>query len=432
MNEAKNLRNQTVTRVYPAVFITASLGGLSFLAFSNGLLLAYFSRLEISSSEILLLLALPSILQFMLVLVFSYLSDRVGKKLIGATGLFCSASAFYLFWQAGFSEGFWRHSFSVAGVVFFGIGTAMSFSNWFALLHPLIPQQIRGRFFGRLRLTWQGFGFLFSLLVFYLLEQNPGLEVYHWVLGFLVLFLMVRIPIFWSIPEVEKSSPSKESFFQALVKVLRIPGYLPFCAYCFIIMLFTGACPMIFSLLEKDVLGFSDDRIVLIGNLMALGGMLGFVLGGRMVDRFGTKYVFLCCHFGFSAVLLLVLTRGILMISPLFLMALLTGAFGMIQAASGIAMTSETLSLITSENKSLSTGLWMTLYTGGTGLSGTLFSQLLKLGVFSNEWSWMGNPMSVYDGLLLICGGMILLLTVTLGLIPSMIRRKAEWIPQVS
>ena len=70
----------------------------------------------------------------------------------------------------------------------------------------------------------------------------------------------------------------------------------------------------------------------------------------------------------------------------------------MIQAASGIAMTSETLSLIPSENKSLSTGLWMTLYTGGTGLSGTLFSQLLKLGVFSNEWSWMGNPMGIWSG----------------------------------
>ncbi len=227
MTEAKNSRNQTVTRVYPAVFITASLGGLSFLAFSNGLLLAYFSRLEISSSEILLLLALPSILQFMLVLVFSYLSDRVGKKLIGATGLFCSASAFYLFWQAGFSEGFWRHSFSVAGVVFFGIGTAMSFSNWFALLHPLIPQQIRGRFFGRLRLTWQGFGFLFSLLVFYLLEQNPGLEVYHWVLGFLVLFLMVRIPIFWSIPEVEKQF-FQRVFFSGTGEGSQDPGVSPF------------------------------------------------------------------------------------------------------------------------------------------------------------------------------------------------------------
>ncbi len=227
MTEAKNSRNQTVTRVYPAVFITASLGGLSFLAFSNGLLLAYFSRLEISSSEILLLLALPSILQFMLVLVFSYLSDRVGKKLIGATGLFCSASAFYLFWQAGFSEGFWRHSFSVVGVFFFGIGMAMSFSNWFAMLHPLIPQQIRGRFFGRLRLTWQGFGFLFSLLVFYLLEQNPGLEVYHWVLGFLVLFLMVRIPIFWSIPEVEKQF-FQRVFFSGTGEGSQDPGVSPF------------------------------------------------------------------------------------------------------------------------------------------------------------------------------------------------------------
>ena len=84
---------------------------------------------------------------------------------------------------------------------------------------------------------------------------------------------------------------------------------------------------MIFSLLEKDILGFSDDRIVLIGNLMALGGMLGFVLGGRMLDRFGTKYVFLCCHFGFSAVLLLVLTRGILMISPFFFNGIVNSSF---------------------------------------------------------------------------------------------------------
>ena len=187
-----------------------------------------------------------------------------------------------------------------------------------------------------------------------------------------------------------------------MVKVLRIPGYLLFAPIVFFDALYRRL-PMIFSLLEKDVLGFSDDRIVLIGNLMALGGMLGFVLGD--VWWTGSEQVcFLCCHFRFSAVLLLVLTRGILMISPLFLMALLTGAFGMIQAASGIAMISETLSLITSENKSLSTGLWMTLY----GWYRTFRNPLQptpKLGVFSNEWSWIGNPMSVYDGLLLICGG---------------------------
>ena len=130
--------------------------------------------------------------------------------------------------------------------------------------------------------------------------------------------------------------------------------------------------------------------------------------------------------------MLLVLMRSILPMSPFILMGLLTAGFGLVQGASGIAMTTETLSLIPAKNKSLSSGLWMTLYTGGTGLSGVVFSQLLKLGVFNSSWSWMGNSLSDYDGLLLLCGGMILLMTVTLGLIPSMIRQKAEWIPQVS
>ena len=115
MTEDVNRQNNKASRIYPAIFMTASLGGLSFLAFNNGFLLAYFSRLKIASSEILFLLALPSILQFLLVLIFSYLSDRVGKKVIGASGLLCSASAFYLFWQAGFIEGFWRHGLTVMG-----------------------------------------------------------------------------------------------------------------------------------------------------------------------------------------------------------------------------------------------------------------------------------------------------------------------------
>ena len=117
MNEAKNLRNQTVTRVYPAVFITASLGGLSFLAFSNGLLLAYFSRLEISSSEILLLLALPSILQFMLVLVFSYFRTGSARNWSGQQAYSAQQAHFIFFGRLVSAKGFgdtvfqWREWF---------------------------------------------------------------------------------------------------------------------------------------------------------------------------------------------------------------------------------------------------------------------------------------------------------------------------------
>ena len=95
---------QSRSSIYRSILITASLGGLSFLAFNNGLLLAYFSRLGINSSQILFLLALPAILQFLLIIFFSYLSDWFGKKVVGALGLIFSMCAFLFFWQAGFME----------------------------------------------------------------------------------------------------------------------------------------------------------------------------------------------------------------------------------------------------------------------------------------------------------------------------------------
>ena len=149
-----------------------------------------------------------------------------------------------------------------------------------------------------------------------------------------------------------------------------------------------------------------------------------------MVDRLGTKYVFLCCHFGFATILFLFLWRALFPGKVQIIVGILTILFGMVQAASSIAMTSETLVLIPVENKSLATGLWFTLYSGGTGLSGVLSGQALELGLLSDSWTWLGQHMSRYDGLLLFCVTMVLLMTVTLGLIPSFIKKTpAGWIP---
>ena len=173
--------------------------------------------------------------------------------------------------------------------------------------------------------------------------------------------------------------------------------------------------------------------MVFIGNLLVVGALAGFILGGRLVDRFGTKYVFLWCHFGFGLILFLFLWRDVFPGEVQIIVGILTILFGMVQAASSIAMTSETLVLIPVENKSLATGLWFTLYSGGIGLSGVLSGQALELGLLSDSWSWFGQAMSRYDGLLMLCGSMVLLMTVTLGLIPSVIQKTpAGWIPQGS
>ena len=44
MTEEVNVRNQTVTRVYPAVFITASLGGLSFFCIQQRIVTGLFFK----------------------------------------------------------------------------------------------------------------------------------------------------------------------------------------------------------------------------------------------------------------------------------------------------------------------------------------------------------------------------------------------------
>ena len=413
------------------ILLTASLGGLAFLSFNNGLLLAYFSYLNVPSATILLLLASMPLTQFVFMLPLSFLADFLGKKFIGNIGLIFSLFGFILLILASILPENFNIWIIGVGIVLFGLGTAMNMGNWFALLHPIIPEKIRGRFFGRLRLTWQSLGIVLTLLFIYMLEQFPYLRMYQAVLIIVSIFLTARILFYQHIPELEKPVPPKESFLKTLINVIAIPDYISFCSYCFLLTFFTTACPQIFSLIEKDVLSFTKTEIVFIGNLLIVGALAGFVIGGRMVDKLGTKYVFMFCHFGFGAIIILFLLRSLLPGKIIVIVGILTLLFGLVQAASGIAMTSETLVLTPKENKSLAIGLWLTLINAGAGLSGMISSTALELNLINPEWSLFGLQMNSYDGLLLMFGTMVLLMTVTLGLIPSMIKKTpAAWIPQ--
>ena len=126
----------------------------------------------------------------------------------------------------------------------------------------------------------------------------------------------------------------------------------------------------------------------------------------------------------------LFLLRDTFKFEYIFFVGTLTILFGIVQAASSIAMTSETLVIIPEANKSLAVGLWFTLFSGGTGLSGILSGKALELKVFSASWTLLGQNMTSYDVILLIFATMVLLMTVTLGLIPSFIKKTpAQWIP---
>ena len=170
MTEAERKKAMTM------ILFTASLGGLAFLSFNNGLLLAYFSYLNVPSATILLLLASMPLTQFVFMLPLSFLADFLGKKFIGNIGLIFSLFGFILLIFASILPEIFNIWIIGLGIVLFGLGNAMNMGNWFALLHPIIPEKIRGRFFGRLRLTWQSLGIVFNFVIHIHAGAVPKLE----------------------------------------------------------------------------------------------------------------------------------------------------------------------------------------------------------------------------------------------------------------
>ncbi|MBU1194031.1 MAG: MFS transporter [Proteobacteria bacterium] len=403
------------------------------LFFKNGFLLSYLLKIGLESSDVLILLSLPSVLLFFLSIPFAHYADQYGKKKIGVSGILLTIVGFSLLILAGFFSLQTSINFIIGGIVLFSIGLSALLSGWFSLLSPLIPEAIRGSFFGTLRVSWQIFAIGCSFILTFILEKNTSLEAYQLILAFFTCVLVIQIYLYLKIPEVEKTRPEKKSIVRILFGISEVPGYMPFCAYCFLLMLATGAWPVTMGLLEKNVLHFSDDMIVHMGTLLFSGSVLGFYIGGKMVDKFGTKMVFLAVHFLYFLFLFLVILRSIVPVSLMQYFGFLTFGLGLIQAASSIALTSEMIALSPVKNKSVIISVCTSLQWGGAAISGVISGKLIEYGILSKTWEFKGLMLSNYDTLLVFSSVMVFVFIVTLGLIPSVATtKKAQWIPYSS
>ena len=403
------------------------------LFFKNGFLLSYFLKMGLKSSDVLILLSLPSAILFFLSVPFAYYADRCGKKKIGISGIILTISGFSFIILAGFFDTQTSTKFIVYGIILFSIGVSALLSGWFALLSPLIPETIRGSFFGTMRVSWQIFAIGCSFILTLALERSTSLGTYQLILTFFTCLLILQIFLYSKIPEIEKSSFEKSSLPEIVASIPEVPGYMPFCAYCFLLMLATGAWPVTMGLLEKNVLHFSDDTIVHMGTMIFLGAMFGFYTGGKLVDKFGTKMVFLVVHFLYVLFLFLVILRGMIPIPLVSYFSFLTFGLGLVQASSSIAITSEMMALAPAKNKSVIISLCMSLQWGGAAISGIISGKLIEYDLLNKTWFFKGLTLSNYDTLILFNSVMVFVFIVTLGLIPSVVKiKKVQWVPHSS
>ncbi len=412
-----------------------------------GILILYMTAMLIPPEQILFLASLFSLTASFLTIASSYAADRVGPKRLGITGVLITIVAFWGVVLAGFSTR--EQAALVMGccIVLYSLGASMLGGGWLALMHPLIPEDRRGRFLGKLRFCVRTSVLITSIPLAFLLARDSPVWLFQVIFIVPGVFLLLRFFFYRRIPQMERPAVERESLRTVITDIIRTPGYTPFIAYVFLLSLVTRNAPALFCLLEKNVLGFGDNVVVAAGFAATLGAMAGLIVGGRVVDRYGTRVVFVISHLSFGLIygLFLIRDTAVSLIPGFFdtllqsftepvsgslfvFMSLLQMLFGLVMAVSGLAITTELFAIIPPKNKAFASGISISMIRMGIALSGMLSAWILNSGLLSDKWFLWGSELSAYDSLLLLSAVMVVVLVVTLGLVPSVIG-KVYWGP---
>lgn len=396
----------------------------------NGTLLLYLTAIGTNAVRTMVYLAIPSLTNAILLLPFAYLADRFGKKKLGQIGIIIGIFGWGMMGLGAYSENS-SESIIVTGIVLASLSIAMFGAGWFPLLSPIVPADIRGRFFGRLRLSVSIVSLTFSALFAWVLAiRSDDVMVYQGIYAVATIAFIARWFTYRRIPELEPpvARIGNASFQEIIISVFQAKNFAAFCSYMFLLSLFTAGAATLFAMVEKRVLVFSDTRIILLSNATLIGSMVGMFIGGRITDRHGTRTVFAGCHIILAQTMVAFLLRVYIPYSFVpFYLGLLHFVLGGALGAVGIAMTTELLGILPQKHKSVASSMFVIFQTSGVALSSILPAWFLKIGILKNRWGLgQGQQLSSFDGILLCFSLMTLILIATLGLVPSMLKKSGE------
>ncbi len=289
---------------------------------------------------------------------------------------------------------------------------------WFPLLDGVVPANERGRFFGRMRVSWQLVSALFLFGAAWLVGRNASLPMLQGIILVSGLGMLGRIWHIRKMPEV--SLPKPERFWPLVSDLMCNRSLVGFSVYLFFLYLAANATPPLIFLLAKNTLGQADNVVVGLSVVYMGGTILGYAVGGHLVDRYGVKLLFGLAHLSFGGLnlLLLVVTDG----SLAFMLYGIVAAHGFVKAAASIAVSSEMLALAPENNKALSIAFCFSLYSAGNGLSRALASLILGSGLLASSWQLGGLMLTPYHSLFLFFGVMVILASVLMILVPALMR----------
>ncbi len=353
----------------------------------------------------------------LLLMPFAYLSSRFGHKrtIIHYTAV---GVPMILLLAASPWCGAWGKTTLLVSIIIFSITNTAVAAAWFPLVDGFLLREERSSFFGLMRFSWQTFAVVFLLACGFALGKDPAVWMLQVIIAVSAAGLLCKVYYLNKIPN-EHQERETIHFADGVSEAVSNKALCGFSVYiCFLYLAAYSTPPLMFIYIKK-VLLVGDNVIVIISSLALVGTILGFLLAGRIIERLGVKRMLLMIHFLFAAVNLVFFMMGGSSVAALALITALLAVYGFCTACSSIAISTETMSLSSSNNKAMSIAFCGSCHAAGIGGSRLLASLVLGSGMLAPEWLLGTMRISSYQTLFLLYGCAIMFVCLLLVLVPA-------------
>lgn len=240
--------------------------------------------------------------------VFSIFSisamERFGKKKVLVVGHGLATIFILPLLLLPWASGAWSLKASLgllfAATFFRSVLNALGGVGWFPILQDIVPKRVTGKFFAKLRISWQ-IAWLLSLFAIAAFLRGSNPQWWRFEIIFIAAILAYAIRVYAINQMEEKMVISKQNFspgiFERFKVALTNRGIRIFLLYIlFYLSAHTMAQPFRIKLL-KDF-GYSDGFILAATGIGSLGAIVSLRFWGRLADKFGNRSVFSLSHVG--------------------------------------------------------------------------------------------------------------------------------------
>ncbi|MBI3985999.1 MAG: MFS transporter [Lentisphaerae bacterium] len=296
---------------------------------------------------------------------------------------------------------------------------------WFPLLHDVIPDDQRGRFFGRMRALWSLALFGVSILCGLFLGQNPPVWKFQVVLGLLTLLQFAREPFVSRIPETAGKAREAMCDWADVRRIVTGKPLLKFCGYYMFLIFLVGFLGQPLVLYMKH-LGFSARDNTIIFAASTLGGVAALLAAGGWIDRLGARKVLAGVHIVMSVLALLAAAAGGLsmnMARPLMTGVLILS--GAALSAGKLANTAQIFQMAPVQGKAFFMCLAMGVFSAAAALSPLAAGWILDSRLAQTSFAPGGLGFDIYQ-VMFVLAGLFLLISIPLVRVVPDVRQASD------